>query len=257
MRGSPENRIKAVDNALDILDALAKLGSGGVTELTDEVNVSKSAVYKHLATLEARGYVARSGSDSYELGLPWLTYGGHARKRALPFQRIQTAVKDIADETGELVVFAAFSGESTMPLYQVRGEHAVTTDSHAGAELPVHATATGKAILAAMGEDSMAVLDAVELEQYTENTVTDRAALETDLEEIRERGFSLEDEERIEGMRGAGAAVANENTGEVVGAFALTAPRHRLRGDRFREAVPELIANRAREVEINITYEDE
>lgn len=116
MGRSPENRIKAVDNAIDILDVITRL-DGEVTELTEEVDIFKSAVYKHLATL---------------------------------------------------------SGGSTMPICLVRGEHAVTTDSHAGVELPVPATATSKAILAVLGEDASSVLDAAEFTQFTGHTYTDR-----------------------------------------------------------------------------------
>jgi DNA-binding IclR family transcriptional regulator len=254
MSGPDGTRIKALDNALDVLDAMTELHGAGVTELAEHVDLSKSAVYKHLATLEARGYVVREDGE-YDLGLPWLAYGGYARNRTLPFGRIQTAVRELANETGELVLFSTLVEDASMPLYHARGENAVTTDSYAGATLPVHCTATGKAILAAMGDEARRVLDAVELRPYTANTLTDRAALEESLDRIRSQGFSLEDEERIDGMRGVGAAITNERTGEVLGALALTGPSHRVQGERFRDSFPRLMANRAREIEINVTYE--
>lgn len=248
-------RVKALDNALDILDAITELHGAGVTELAEEVDITKSAIYKHLATLEERGYVVRTADNKYDLGLPWLKYGGYARNRRVPIQRIQTAVRELANETGELVIFSTLSGNASMPLYHARGEHAVTTDSYAGVKLPLHCTATGKAILAAMGDRAGEVLDEIDLLGRTANTITDRDALQSELEQIRTQGYSLEDQERIDGMRGIGAAITNETTGDVLGALALTGPSHRIEGDRFRESYPKLIANRAREIEINITYE--
>ena len=106
-----------------------------------------------------------------------------------------------------------------------------------------------------MGDRAGPILDEIPLSACTENSLTTRSELEADLELTRERGFSLEDEERIEGMRGVGAAIKNETTGEVLGAIALTGPSHRVEGDRFRESIPKLVANQAREIEINITYE--
>lgn len=248
-------RVKALENALDIVDAIARRHGAGVTEIADEVGISKSAVYKHLTTLERRGYVVQTDDRKYDLGLPWLTYGGYARNRSLPIQRIQTVVPELATKTGELVLFSTLVNDASVPLYHARGEHAVTTDSYAGVELPLHCTATGKAILAVMGDRADPILDAITLDACTENSLTTRSELEADLERIRERGFSLDDEERIEGMRGIGAAIANETTGEVLGAIALTGPSHRVGGERFYETIPELVANRAREIEINVTYE--
>lgn len=255
MPAEPGKRVKALDNALNILDAIVAQQGAGITELAEEVDISKSAIYKHLSTLEERGYVVRTDAKKYDLGLPWLTYGGYARNRLLPLQRIQTAVFELANETEELLIFSTLINNSSMPLYHARGEHAVTTDSYAGVKLPVHCTATGKAILAAMDEQADDVLDEIELQPYTSNTITDRSEFEAELEQIRSQGYSLENQERIDGMRGIGAAITNETTGEVLGALALTGPSHRVAGERFRESFPKLIANRAREIEINITYE--
>jgi DNA-binding IclR family transcriptional regulator len=250
-----DKRVKAVDNAIDVLDAIVALDGAGVTELSEQLDISKSAIYKHLSTLEERDYVVRTNDDGYDLGLRWLRFGGYARHRLPALPRIQTAVSELANETGELVLFSTLSNARSMPLYHARGEHAVLTDSYTGSELPLHCTASGKAILAAMGDDAADVLDGQELSRQTEATITDRGELASRLETVRQQGFALEDQERIDGMRGIGAAVTNQRTGEVLGALALTGPAHRVAGDKFRETFPKLVANRAREIEINITYE--
>lgn len=248
-------RVKSLETALDIVDAIIRLRGAGVTELAEEVDVSKSAIYKHLSTLEQQGFVVRIDERKYDLGLPWLTYGGYARNRRVPLHHIQSVLRELASETGELILFSTLVNDTSMPLYHARGEHAVTTDSYAGVRLPLHCTASGKAILAVMEERAHPILDRLELEEYTENTLTDRAELEADLDRTRDQGYSLEDEERIEGMRGIGAAITNEMTGEVLGAIALTGPSHRVDDQRFEESLPLLLANRAREIGINITFE--
>lgn len=249
------DRIKAVHNTLQLLELILELDGAGITELAESAHMSKSAIYKHLSTLEDHGYIIQMEDGTYDLSLRWLRFGGYARRQQTPLLRLQTAVRELANETDELVLFSTYSNDRSMPLYHARGEYAVTTDSHAGVELPLHCTATGKAMLAAMGTDAKGVLDRIELTSETENTITDPEVLLNELTEIREQGFALEDQERIEGMRGIGAAVTNERTDEVLGAIALTGPTHRVEGERFRDTFPKLIANRAREIEINITYE--
>jgi DNA-binding IclR family transcriptional regulator len=255
MTAQGSSGVNALDNALDILQALTASGGAGVTELASQVDVSKSAVYKHLATLERRGYVVRDDDGTYDVGLRWLTVGGYARQRVASFHRVQRSTWEMADETGELVLFSTRVDDASMPLYHARGERAVTTDSYTGLALPLHCTATGKAILAALGDRREPILDRLAFAPHTANTITDREAFEADLERTARRGYSLEDEERIDGMRGIGVPVTNGRTGEVLGAFALTGPAHRIDGERFTESFPELLVNRAREVEINVTYE--
>lgn len=255
MGNSSANRISAVETTFAILDALVDLRGAGVTELAEAVDISKSAVYKHLATLEERGFVVQTENNTYQVGIYPLTYGGYARNQLFPFQRIQTAVRELATKTDELVLFSTLTDTVSMPLYHARGEHAVTTDSYPGARLPVHCTASGKAILAAMGERAEPVLSEADLSRQTQNTIIDRAELEEQLTQVRERGYSLEDEERIDGMRGIGAPITDETTGDVLGALALTGPTHRIKDEQFEDTLPELLANRAREIEINITYE--
>lgn len=249
------DRIKAVHNTLHLLNTIVELDGAGITDLADHADISKSAVYKHLSTLEDHGYVVQLADGTYDLSLRWLRFGGYARKQQTPLHRLQTTVWELANETDELVVFSACSNDQSMPVYHARGEQAVTTDSYAGIELSLHCTASGKAMLAAMGAEVSQVLDRIELTEETANTITDREMLLDELEEIRDQGFALEDQERIEGMRGIGAAVTNERTDEVLGAIALTGLTHRVEGERFHDTFPKLIANRAREIEINITYE--
>ena len=121
MPAESEKRVKALENALDIVDAIQQRHGAGVTELADEVGISKSAVYKHLSTLERRGLVVKTDDRRYDLGLPWLTYGGYARNHLLPLQRIQTVVRELATETGELILFSTLVNNSSMPLYHARG----------------------------------------------------------------------------------------------------------------------------------------
>lgn len=249
------SRIKTLDHTFELLEVIMRHQGAEMATIADEVDMSKSSVYKHLSTLQDLGYVVHGDNNTYDLSLNWLKFGGYARHQHYPVHHIQTAIGEIAQLTGELCLFSIRHGTSSVPIYHARGEHAVTTDSYIGLELPLHCTASGKAMLAALGDEADPILDQLELTPETDSSVTERDDLEAELEAICERGYSLEDQERIKGMRGIGTAVRNEHTHELIGAIAITGPVHRIDDEQFREKLPELIANRAREMGINITYE--
>lgn len=255
MHGRTTDRVKAIGTTLEILEILRDANGARVTEIADEVGVSKSTVHDHLVTLRERGFVEQDG-NRYEVGLRWLRFGGHARDDLELFRHAQIPVHNLAGETEELAIVSAFHANNSIPIYQARGSRAVTTDSHAGLELPIHCTATGKAMLASLSEATFeAVLAEIELERHAKNTIVDEDELREDVRLTRERGFSLDDEERIDGMRGIGASITHEGSGEVLGALAMTGPTHRIRGDRYREEYPQLVSNLAREIEINVTHQ--
>lgn len=247
--------VKAIGTTLEILRVLRETNGAGVTEVANELDVSKSTVHDHLATLRDRGFVEKNGT-TYDLGLSWLRFGGHARDNLELFQHAQVPVLELAQETEELALVSAYHRMQSIPIYHARGAKAVTTDSYAGLELPIHCTATGKAMLAALSDaDVETILDSVTLEAHAKNTIVDKGELWAEIERTRERGYSLDDEERIDGLRGIGAAVTHESTGTVLGGLAITGPTHRIDGDRYTEEYPQLVANMAREIEINIRYQ--
>lgn len=249
-------RIKSVDTMLDVLEVLRGRNGARVTEVADELDLSKSSVHDHLSTLRDRGYVEKEG-NVYDVDVRWLRFGGYARKNLTVYSHAQIHVSTLARKTGELALLSILEGGASFPIYQARGSEAVTTDSYAGTELPVHCTATGKAMLANVPESRLEeILSETELRQYTSNTITDPEELRAELDRINERGFSIDDEERIDGMRGIAIAITPEHRDEVLGALSVTGPTHRLDDEQLTSDIPDTIASMVREIEINIRYEE-
>lgn len=256
MNQPASDRVKSIGTTLAVLEELRARNGAGVSEVAEALDVSKSTVHDHLATLLERGFVEKEG-EVYNVGLRWLRFGGHARDTNQLFRQAQIPVLELAQETEELALVSAYYRGSSMPIYHARGSKAVTTDSYAGLELPLYCTATGKAMLACLPPDEAeAVISDMKLTTHAKNTIVDKDELVEEIELTRERGYSLDDEERIDGLRGIGAGITREETGEVLGGLAITGPTHRIRGDRYSEEYPHLVSNMAREVEINITYQD-
>lgn len=118
----------------------------------------------------------------------------------------------------------------------------------------IHTTAVGKSYLAFLPTDERdALLDELELENRTENTLTDRAALTAELDAVRDRGYAFNDEERIAGMHAVGAPILSDDD-RVLGAISVSGPTTRLNGSWYREEVPELVQQSARIIGLKATY---
>src|SRR5436190_880020 len=110
--------------------------------------------------------------------------------------------------------------------------------TQAGNRVPLHATGAGKALLAALPaarRDS--VLDRLELRPYTPHTIVDAAVLRRAVEEIRERGYAIDDEEYDDGVRCVAVPVMGAPN-ELIGSLSISAPANRLTRQRCTELVP-------------------
>jgi len=85
------------------------------------------------------------------------------------------------------------------------------------------------------------------------NTITDPQTLYAELERVRERGYSVNKQENIEGLHAVSAPVMDTN-GHVFGALSVSGPTHRMKGEWFEDELPDLLLGAANELELNITY---
>jgi len=224
-----------------------------LSELTKEFNLSKSSVHNYLSTLEQEGYVIKDG-DSYEIALRLLEFGGYARHGEQLYEIAKEEVTDLAEETGETANLLVEEHGKGVYLHHARGEQAVQMDSYIGQRVYLHTTALGKALLAHLLERRVdEIIDRHGLPALTENTVTEREALEKKLEQIREDGVAYDDEERVKGLRCVAVPIVSRD--EIVeGAISVSGPTNRLQGERYRTELPEQLKDVANLIELNITY---
>lgn len=254
METKRDHTIQALENSLDILEVLVENDGGTLAELDALLDTSKSTIYQHLETLRDRGYVKKN-DDRYELDLGLVTLGGYCRDNMELVKHGRPVVEEVADATDEYVTLATEYQFHSMHVYRIEGREALPMDSYLGSQFQLHATATGKAMMA--HKESAEIdryIEEVGLTEFTDHTITDPDELREDLERTREQGYSLEDNERIDGSRGVGAPITNRTTGEVLGVLAIAGPVNRVFGDRFREEIPEILQRHAEVIELNITY---
>lgn len=245
--------VRTTAKTLELVEALKEVDRAGVTELADRLGMGKSTVHNHLSTLEEYEYVTRSG-DEYELGLRFLELGGHTRNRMKLFQMAKPEIENLAAETGELANVATEEFGECVYLYRSKGDRAVELDTHLGLRMTMHNTALGKAMLAYLPEERVdRILEKHTLTPMTAHSTTDSDELRSQLSEVRERGYALDLEERLEGLRCVAAPV-RDSSGSVLGAISISAPTNRLKGDRLQSEIPDLVVSAANVIELNIAH---
>lgn len=254
MGTEPNYPVQTTNRSIDIIEALKKDGPQGVTELADDLNMSKSIVHNHLTTLKDRGYVL--GDDgTYRISFKFLEIGGYNRKQLNLYSGGRPEVKKLAAETGEMASLATEERGWCVYLFQAKGEQSVKLEvNYEGMHEHMHSTALGKAILAYFPDERIHnVVERHGLPEHTEQTITSRKALFEDLETIRERGYAVDNEESIPGLR-CMAAPIKKGDEEIVGSVSVSGPISRIKGDRWTEKLPELVSSAANVIEINTQY---
>ncbi|MFB6121906.1 MAG: IclR family transcriptional regulator [Haloferacaceae archaeon] len=247
------DRVKTVDTALTILETLQSMGSARVTELADEVGVAKSTAHRHLATLESREYVSQVG-DEYRVSLRFLTLGEAARTRD-GHATVRPKVRELAERTEERAQFFVEEHRKAVYVYREVGAHAVhAPHATVGTRMPLHTSSGGKALLASYSDERVReILTAEGLPSLTDRTITDEAELFEELERTRERGYAINRQENVDGIRAVGVALTATD-GRPMGALSVSGPIHRMNGEWFEEELPELLLGTAKELELNIAY---
>lgn len=252
-RASGSPTIKSVETSLEIVDELQDRDGAGVSELAEVTGKSKGTVHKHLITLLEHDYVVKEG-DVYRIGLRFLDVGGYALHQIEGLQYIEPKVQELADLTGETVQFSIEQRGRSVVLDRKAGQKGVFSRARIGKRFYMHQIAGGKAILADLPDERVReIIDRHGLPAATEETITSDAELFEELETVRERGYAFNIDESTRGLRAVGVPLTGPN-GNVIGAFAVAGPSHRMRDERFESEIPDTTRSVINELELNLAH---
>jgi DNA-binding IclR family transcriptional regulator len=225
--------VQAIARAGAVLRALEDEPAGlGLGALATEVGLPRSTVHRLVMALAAEGLVSAGGSAPIRLG-PGLARLGAAAQGSLR-DVLRPVLAGLRDELDETVDLAVLDGERVRFLDQLPAEHRLRAVSAVGLAFPLHCTANGKALLAALPPDAALALLPARLERCTPATITSRRALLAALEAIRAAGVATDVEEHTAGVCAVGAAVGAP--GRPLAAISVPVPAQRYRGREARLA---------------------
>ena len=234
--------VQSVDRAITVLEVLARRGEARVTEVAGELGVHKSTAFRLLAALQERGLVEQdTDRGRYRLGFGLVALAGAVTAR-MDVTRAGRAVCDrLAREIGETVNLAVLREHWAINVDQAQGGSAVAAQNWIGQLTPLHATSSGKVLLAYLeaGERGR-LLDSAGLAGFTAATITRRPALDAQLDTVRERGYATTVEEYELGLNAVAAPVRAAG-GRVVAAVSASGPAYRFTVDRLDQTAPLLV----------------
>lgn len=248
------NEVKSVATNLELIEMLRKLDGATVTELSSRLDISKSSVHAHLQTLTNRGY-ATADDGEYRIGLRYLTLGGHAQSKPRLYRLARPEIDGLVDQTRLKATVMVEEHGRGIYLYQRRHEDAIQTDSHAGTRVYLHCTGLGKAILSRLDRERVEeIVERHGLPTLTDRTVTSETELFEELDQIREQGYAIDDQERIDGIRCVAAPIVTDS-GDVLGSLSVSGSTKNFPEERIDE-LSSAVQEAARVIEINYMYTD-
>ncbi len=239
----------ALDKALDVLDAVGRSASGlAQAELAARLDLPRTTLYRLLGTLVARGLLRRDPLRRvYCLGFRCFEYARAAYAMPDLVAAAGAELRALRDMTGETTYLAALDGLEVISLERCDGAHGQRSQTVLGQRKPLHCTSQGKAILAALpAAQRDAIVKDIVLTPVTPRSITDRRRLQAELSLTSTRGWSLDDEEIVPGVRCCGAPIVDKD-GQVRGAISMAGPAFRLSLERLALLGPE-VADAARRV---------
>ncbi|OED50799.1 IclR family transcriptional regulator [Rhodobacteraceae bacterium (ex Bugula neritina AB1)] len=221
--------IQSLDRALDVLDALAGAGGMTLTELSTALDQSAATMYRVLATLEARQIVeTEPQSQTWHIGAMAFRLGSAFLRRSSVIERARPVMRELMEATGETSNLGIERGGDVMFVSQVETHESIRAFFPPGTISPMHASGIGKALLSCFEEDQLIrFLRGRSLERFTAKTLTTAEALRADLAQIRNRGWSFDDEEKAPGMRCVAAPVFGMQN-EVLAGISISGPTARM-----------------------------
>jgi DNA-binding IclR family transcriptional regulator len=226
--GRTRGRIQSVDRAARILKALAAGPRRlGVSELADRLGLSRPTVHGLLQTLQAHGFVEQDrDSDKYQLGAGLLQLGNSYLDLNELRSRSIVHAERLAERADAAVRVGVMHGATVVVVHHVFRPGTALQIPEVGAELPLHASALGKAMLAFAPAETLDDLLGEPPPRLTSRTLAP-AALRRELVTVRERGIARERDEAVLGESSVAAAIF-DHSGHAVGGIAVVGDTERI-----------------------------
>jgi len=231
-RRSGERRKKgsAIERTLAILEAMAVApGPRAASDVAAALGVPKPTVHRICLMLEREGFLRREpDAKRFTVGprMTRLAQGGLKASARLGARH--AILENLSREIRETCNLGILDDRSVVYIDRVEADWPLRLHFEAGSRVDPHCTAMGKLFLAHLPEgERKRLLGALPLARYTAKTITNRNALDRELDRIRRSGYSTDDEEFLMGVVCLAAPITDAK-GAVIAAVALQAPRARM-----------------------------
>lgn len=224
--------VKVLDRAVDIIKLL---GSGdnetsyGVTEISNKLGISKTAVHRILSTLIKHEIVTKeTNGDKYHLGWELFRIGQNVPNSTTYYKSVRKCIGDLHNEVQETATLSIRDGCYSLILDSRKMGSGLLCEVPVGAKEPIHTTALGKSLLLDFKKEQLEkLLGSCELTSVTPNTITNVNDLYEDIQKSKCRLYTLSSGEYIEGVIGIAAPVRDRSS-EIIASISISGPSQRI-----------------------------
>jgi IclR family transcriptional regulator, pca regulon regulatory protein len=211
LRATPDPRMsRSLEYGLAMLECFtSQQGCAGVVDLAAALALGRSTAHRYASTLHALGYLEQDENRKYRLSTRALEPAIAALGMVRAYARAGGILADLREHVGHTVGLGALDGTRAVYVHRLHahrsGQHAADLDLRAGASVPLHCTALGKALIASLADRErcglIGELDLTRQGPRGPRRIASRRALTAEVEKIRAHGLSLSDEEQAPGVR--------------------------------------------------------
>lgn len=251
MRKEDKNPIQVADRLFGAVELLAKNGPLGLTELSNELKLNKSTAHRVLNSLIFMGYVRQTEENGkYSLTFKLTELANQMMSKVDIVHIVRPHLVRLMELTGETVHFVERDGVEGVYIDKVEAcANTVQMVSRIGSKIPLYRSGVGKAMAARMSNPEVKKLwEESTIVRTMPYTITDYDDFMKNLEEVRERGYALDNEENEAGVRCIAVSLPVHNQPARY-AFSISAPVGRMDNDRIRELAAYVLDARKRIME--------
>ncbi|HEY3377857.1 MAG TPA: IclR family transcriptional regulator [Armatimonadota bacterium] len=256
-RDTDRYHVPNLERALALMEYLATRPEGaGLAEMAAALHYPNNSVFRIAMTLLTHGYLQRDdASKVFRLSCKLLALGYAALGDTHLVEHARAEMRALRDSAGETTLLGILAGTEGIVLEQFASRQPLKFLVDPGAHFPLHTSAPGKALLAALPDAELqALCPRLPLTRYTARTLTSLDALQDELVRTRARGYSTDLAEEVEGLYCVGAPIRNY-AAYPVAALWITGPTSRIAEDDL-DRLGALVAAHARRVSVQLGYRD-
>lgn len=225
-------------------------------ELAKELNINKSTIHRFLVTLKDLGYIDMSDDNLVRLSQSFINLGTRAQEQYQIHVIAQPYMEELANKFKESAYLATFDGTNIQYIDSVESSHAVRTVFDPGKKAPAYAVASGKLFLSNLSEKELGeYLKQQTLERHTKNTITDVECLKQELQQIKKKSISLDNEEYELGLKGFACPI-RDNTGKIIAALCIAGISSRITSTQKVNDIIEKLTADSFKISIQMGYQE-
>jgi DNA-binding IclR family transcriptional regulator len=228
-----KHKVKSADRVLDIFELFAgDKDSYSLTEIARLLKTPPSSTYLLLQNMLERGYLQTDKTGKqFQLGHKLFTIRNKRLKGSNLSEEFQQVADQLFSELNETVNLSIRLGDKLLYIGEKSSTHFLRFTPNTGDMRPLHATASGKVLLAGMTvEELRAIYPDDALEKVTDKTISTFPELLKELEHVREQGFGYNMGETVEGVQCVASAICDAE-GKAVAAISVSIPVVRVTGE--------------------------